>query len=112
MCVLVRPPCSRLLSLPTVLSSVRATQVEVLVGKQKGEKRAPPRFVEQLAGYEKAIRKEPSLAKYRVVKVLASQTCLPKAMLDEDYMKDIEVMQSKGDIFEFVGKSNYPWYSE
>ena len=96
-----------------MLSSVRATQVEVLVGKQKGEKRAPPRFVEQLAGYEKAIRKEPSLANYRVVKVLASQTCLPKATLGEDYMKDIEVMQpSKGDIFEFVGKSNYPWYSE
>ena len=93
-----------------MLSSVRATQVD-LVGKQKGEKRAPPRFVEQLAGYEKAIRKEPSLANYRVVKVLASQTCLPKATLGEDYMKDIEVMQpSKGDIFEFVG--NYPWYYE
>ena len=108
MCVLVRPPCSRLLSLPTVLSSVRATQV----GKQKGKERDPPRFVKQLAGYEEAIRKEPSLAKCRVVKVLASQTCLPKATLGEDYMKDIEVMQSKGDTFEFVGKSNYPWYSE
>ena len=107
MCVLVRPPCSRLLSLPTVLSSVRATQV----GKQKGKERDPPRFVKQLTGYEEAIRKEPSLAKFRVVKVLASQTCLPKATLGEDYMKDIEVMQpSKGDIFEFVGNSNYPWY--
>ena len=73
---------------------MRATQVEVLVGKQKGEKRGPPRFVEQLAGYEKAIRKEPSLANCRVVKVLASQTCLPEAMLDEDYMKDIDLSRS------------------
>ena len=54
----MRPPCSRLLSLPTVLSSVRATQV----GKQKGR---DPRFVKQLAGYEAAIRKETVASRFQ-----------------------------------------------
>ena len=37
------------------------------------------------------------------MKVLASQTDMPKAMLEEDYMKDIEVLQRGGDKFEFTG---------
>ena len=72
-----------------------------LVEPKKGKKR--PRFLDQFAGYEKAIRGQESLNDYTIIKVLATQTDMVDTMLDEDYMKDIEVLRRAGDTFEFKG---------
>jgi membrane-bound lytic murein transglycosylase MltF len=97
---------------PTVLSSVSLLCVPQgdpwyekvspsLVEPKKGKKR--PRFLDQFAGYEKAIRGQESLNDYTIIKVLATQTNMPKAMLKEQYMKDIEVLHREGDKFVFTG---------
>jgi len=73
-----------------------------LVEPKKGETRLP-RFLDQFAGYEAAIREKAFLNGYTIIKVLATQTNMPKAMLKEQYMKDIEVLHREGDKFDFTG---------
>ena len=96
------PPCSP----PCVpqgdprYEKVSPSLVEPKKGKKKGKKR--PRFLDQFAGYEKGIRAQESLNDYTIIKVLATQTDMADAMLDEDYMKDIEVLRRAGDKFEFT----------
>ncbi len=67
---------------------------------KKGKKR--PRFLDQFAGYEKAIRAQEWAQDYTIIKVLATQTDMSDSMLKEDYMKDIEVLRRAGDKFEFT----------
>ena len=79
---------------------VSPSLVEPKKGKKKGKKR--PRFLDQFAGYEKAIREKAFLNGYTIIKVLATQTDMVDTMLREDYMKDIEVLRRAGDKFEFT----------
>ena len=67
---------------------------------KKGKKR--PRFLDQFAGYEKAIRAQEWAQDYTIIKVLATQPDMSDSMLKEDYMKDIEVLRRAGDKFEFT----------
>ena len=96
----VCPPCS----LPCVpQGDTRYEKVShSLVEPKKGETRLP-RFLDQFAGYEAAIREKAFLNGYTIIKVLATQTNMPKAMLKEQYMKDIEVLHREGDKFVFTG---------
>ena len=95
----VCPPCS-LLCVPQ--GDPRYEKVSPsLVEPKKGKKR--PRFLDQFAGYEAAIREKAFLNGYTIIKVLATQTNMPKAMLKEQYMKDIEVLHREGDKFDFTG---------
>lgn len=96
----VCPPCS----LPCMpQGDTRYEKVShSLVEPKKGETRLP-RFLDQFAGYEAAIREKAFLNGYTIIKVLATQTNMPKAMLKEQYMKDIEVLHREGDKFDFTG---------